>query len=102
MDISADLTELGKTPMSVVCAGPKAILDIPRTLEYLETQGVPVCTLGPPGSNVPSFYSRDSGQASNYCSTLQDVADIISECCRNQAKGRCHEKTGDVKRNFDM
>ena len=42
MDISADLDELGQTPVTVVCAGTKAILDLPRTLEYLETKGVPV------------------------------------------------------------
>ena len=41
LDISADLTELGRTPVSVICAGVKSILDIGRTLEYLETQGVP-------------------------------------------------------------
>jgi pseudouridine-5'-phosphate glycosidase len=43
MDISADLTELGKTPIIVVCAGVKSILDIPKTLEVLETQGVCLC-----------------------------------------------------------
>ena len=46
MDISADLTELGRTPVCVVCAGVKSILDIPRTLEVLETQGVAVVALG--------------------------------------------------------
>lgn len=46
MDISADLTELGRTPVAVVCAGVKSILDIPRTLEFLETQGVPVMAYG--------------------------------------------------------
>mmetsp|Transcript_49271 Transcript_49271/g.94096 ORF Transcript_49271/g.94096 Transcript_49271/m.94096 type:complete len:152 (-) Transcript_49271:1364-1819(-) len=44
MDVSADLTELGRTPVAVVCAGAKSVLDIPRTLEYLETQGV--CVAG--------------------------------------------------------
>jgi pseudouridine-5'-phosphate glycosidase len=42
LDISADLTELGRTPVAVVCAGAKSVLDIPRTLEFLETQGVTV------------------------------------------------------------
>jgi pseudouridine-5'-phosphate glycosidase len=46
LDISSDLEELGRTPMAVVCAGPKAILDVPATLEYLETRGVPVISLG--------------------------------------------------------
>jgi pseudouridine-5'-phosphate glycosidase len=58
-DISADLDELARTPVAVVCAGPKAILDVPRTLEYLETRGVPVVALGI--DEVPGFYSRRSG-----------------------------------------
>jgi pseudouridine-5'-phosphate glycosidase len=62
LDISSDLEELGRTPMAVVCAGPKAILDVPATLEYLETRGVPVVTVGQ--AEVPGFYSRSSGTAS--------------------------------------
>ena len=58
-DISADLIELGRTPVAVVCAGAKAILDIPKTLEYLETQGVPV--IGWKSDEFPVFYSRRSG-----------------------------------------
>jgi pseudouridine-5'-phosphate glycosidase len=58
-DISSDLDELGRTAMAVVCAGPKAILDVPATLEYLETRGVPVITLGQP--TVPGFFARSSG-----------------------------------------
>ena len=58
-DISADLGELGKTAVSVVAAGPKAILDVPKTLEVLETQGVPVITYG--AEQVPAFWSRESG-----------------------------------------
>ena len=54
MDVSADLTELGKTPVAVFCAGAKSVLDIPRTLEFLETQGVAVVGYGvkefPPSS----------------------------------------------------
>src|SRR5512146_1934270 len=46
LDISSDLEELARTPMVVVCAGPKAILDVPATLEYLETRGVPVIAIG--------------------------------------------------------
>ena len=57
-DISADLQELSKTAVSVVCAGPKAILDIPKTLEVLETLGVPVITFGQ--SKLPAFWSCDS------------------------------------------
>ena len=58
-DISADLQELSKTPVAVVCAGAKAILDIPKTLEVLETLGVPVMTFGQ--AAFPAFWSRDSG-----------------------------------------
>jgi len=58
-DISADLDELARTPVAVVCAGPKAILDVPLTLEYLETRGVPVVALGI--DEIPGFYSRRSG-----------------------------------------
>ena len=58
-DISADLTELARTPVIVVCAGAKAILDLPLTLEYLETQGVPV--IGYQTDELPAFYNRHSG-----------------------------------------
>lgn len=58
-DISADLPQLGKTPLVVVCAGAKSILDLPATLEYLETQGVPV--IGFQTDNFPAFYSVESG-----------------------------------------
>ena len=59
LDVSSDLEELGRTAMIVVCAGPKAILDVPATLEYLETHGVPVVTIGQ--DEVPGFYARSSG-----------------------------------------
>ncbi len=58
-DISGDLTELASTPVAVVCAGVKTILDLPATLEYLETHGVPV--LGYQTDEFPAFYSRSSG-----------------------------------------
>ena len=61
LDVSSDLTELARTPVAVVCAGPKAILDVPLTLEYLETRGVPVVAIGT--DEVPGFYSRRSGIA---------------------------------------
>ncbi|KAF2965145.1 hypothetical protein GQX73_g8416 [Xylaria multiplex] len=63
-DISADLTELGRTRMAVVCSGSKGFLDIPRTLEYLETQGVLVSTFADGRSgdvDFPAFWARDSG-----------------------------------------
>ncbi len=56
MDVSADLTELARTPVTVVCAGIKSILDIPRTLEYLETQGVPTVSYG--SDEFPAFFTR--------------------------------------------
>ncbi|GAA5817106.1 hypothetical protein MFLAVUS_010646 [Mucor flavus] len=59
-DISADLTELGRTPIAVICAGVKSILDIPKTLEVLETQGVTVTTVGH-DNKFPAFYTPDSG-----------------------------------------
>jgi pseudouridine-5'-phosphate glycosidase len=70
LDISSDLEELGRTPMVVVCAGPKAILDVPATLEYLETRGVPVVTIGQ--DELPGFYARSSGLASP-----QTVPDVV-------------------------
>ncbi|KAI8906394.1 Indigoidine synthase A like protein-domain-containing protein [Gorgonomyces haynaldii] len=59
LDISADLTELGRTPVAVVCAGVKSILDIEKTLEFLETQGVTVATVGK-DTEFPAFYTRKS------------------------------------------
>jgi pseudouridine-5'-phosphate glycosidase len=61
MDVSADLVELGATPVTVVCAGAKSILDLPRTLEVLETEGVPVVGFGT--DEFPAFFSRESGLA---------------------------------------
>ncbi|XP_036962122.1 pseudouridine-metabolizing bifunctional protein C1861.05 [Acanthopagrus latus] len=65
LDISADLTELGRTPIAVVSAGVKSILDIGRTLEFLETQGVCVATYGA-SRNFPAFFSPQSGFTSPY------------------------------------
>jgi pseudouridine-5'-phosphate glycosidase len=59
LDVSSDLEELARTPVAVVCAGPKAILDVPVTLEYLETRGVPVVAIGT--DEMPGFWSRGSG-----------------------------------------
>jgi pseudouridylate synthase len=58
-DVSADLLELGRTPITVVCSGAKSILDLPLTLEVLETQGVPI--IGLKTDTLPAFYSRSSG-----------------------------------------
>ncbi|MFP5343135.1 MAG: pseudouridine-5'-phosphate glycosidase [Candidatus Limnocylindria bacterium] len=74
-DISSDLQELGRTPMAVVCAGPKAILDVPATLEYLETQGVPVLTIGQ--DELPGFYARSSGIRSPFSAPDPEAAAAI-------------------------
>jgi pseudouridine-5'-phosphate glycosidase len=58
-DVSADLIELGRTPVAVVCSGAKSILDLPATVEVLETQGVPVIGLGT--EDLPGFYTRSTG-----------------------------------------
>ncbi|HRW48968.1 MAG TPA: pseudouridine-5'-phosphate glycosidase [Caldilinea sp.] len=74
-DISADLQELAQTPVIVVCAGAKAILDLPATLEYLETHGVTVVGYGT--DEFPAFYSRTSGLPVDVrCDTPQEVADL--------------------------
>ena len=76
-DISADLPQLAKTPVIVVCAGAKAILDLPRTLEYLETLGIPV--IGYQTDEFPAFYSRESGlPVSTRADTPAEVAAIAS------------------------
>ena len=63
-DVSADLQELARTPVAVVCAGAKAILDLSLTLEYLETMGVPVIGFG--SEELPAFYCRESGLTVDY------------------------------------
>ena len=83
MDISADLTELSRTPVLVVCAGAKSILDLDLTLEYLETQGVPV--IGWQTDEFPAFYVRHSGR---HLSHRVDDVDIIAAIARTQWE--CH------------
>jgi pseudouridine-5'-phosphate glycosidase len=76
MDVSADLTELSKTPVAVICSGAKAILDIPRTLEYLETLGVPI--LGYRTHEFPAFYSQSSHLKVDYqLDSAQEAAKIV-------------------------
>jgi pseudouridine-5'-phosphate glycosidase len=75
-DVSADLTELAQTDVAVVCAGAKSILDIGRTLEYLETHGVPV--VGYRCSEFPSFYSRESGYQVDFrLDTPEEIASLM-------------------------
>lgn len=76
MDISADLEELSKTKVGVVCAGAKSILDIGLTLEYLETKGVPVIGFGT--DELPAFYTRQSGFDVNFkLDTPEEVAKVL-------------------------
>ena len=75
-DISRDLQELANTNVTVVCAGAKAILDLPKTMEYLETMGVPV--LGYKSSELGAFYSRESGLKVDYeMNSALDIAKAI-------------------------
>lgn len=84
-DVSADLIELGRTPVAVVCSGAKSILDLPLTLEVLETQGVPVIGLGT--DSLPAFYTRSSGLPIDACvETPQKAAQIIAAAQRLGAK----------------
>jgi pseudouridine-5'-phosphate glycosidase len=77
LDVSSDLEELARTPVAVVCAGPKAILDLPLTLEYLETRGVPVVAIGQ--EEIPGFYSIASGvPAPHVAGDVQAAAAIVA------------------------
>lgn len=75
-DVSADLIEMGRSPVAVVCSGAKSILDLPLTMEVLETQGVPV--LGYGTDTLPSFYSRSSGlPVDQRVDSVEDAAAVI-------------------------
>lgn len=82
-DISADLQELAQTPLSVIAAGPKAILDIPKTLEVLESLGVPVISYGQ--DHLPAFWSRSSGLRSPL--RMDDVTSIARAHLMRQSLG---------------
>lgn len=76
MDISSDLIELSRTPVAVICSGAKAILDLPRTQEYLETMGVPV--LGYQTEELPAFYSQSSHLKVDYfLKDPQEAAQVV-------------------------
>ncbi len=86
MDISADLQELAKTDITVICAGAKAILDLPLTLEYLETQGVPV--LGFKTDELPAFYTAHSGLKVDYrIDSYEEAALVMKEKKKNHLIG---------------
>jgi pseudouridine-5'-phosphate glycosidase len=77
MDISADLFELSATPVATICAGPKAILDLPRTREYLETMGVTL--VGYRCDDMPAFWARSSGLPVDIrAETPEDIAKVIA------------------------
>ncbi|KAK3239962.1 hypothetical protein CYMTET_50146 [Cymbomonas tetramitiformis] len=83
MDISADLTELGRTPVCVVCAGAKSVLDIPRTLEYLETQGV--CVASYRTDEFPAFFTPHSGcRAPSRVNSPEEAAGLIKAALQMQ------------------
>lgn len=86
MDISADLEELAQTPVMVVCAGAKSILDLGLTLEYLETKGVPVIGFGT--DELPAFYTRKSGFGVDYrIDTEQELAAVFNAKLKMGLKG---------------
>ena len=80
MDISADLEELAQTPVMVICAGAKSILDLGLTLEYLETHGVPV--LGYGTKELPAFFTRKSGFSVDY---RMDTPEELAVAFKTQA-----------------
>ena len=94
-DISADLQELARTPVAVVCAGAKSILDLGLTLEYLETQGIPV--LGYRTERLPAFYLRDSGFAVD--ASMAQPADIARVMRAHWALGKAGHIGGIVVAN---
>ena len=86
MDVSADLKELGSTNVAVVCAGVKSVLDIAKTLEYLETQGVPVVGFGT--DTLPAFYTRTSGLPVDYrVDTATEIAAALHVKWSMQLRG---------------
>ena len=109
LDVSSDLEELARTPLAVVCAGPKAILDVPLTLEYLETRGVPVVAIGQP--ELPGFYARSSGidapisvddvpaAAMRLPSTSGSVSEARSSCARRSPPMRRSPRTSRATRS---
>jgi len=91
-DISADLLELARTQVAVVCAGAKSVLDLPLTLEVLETHGVPV--IGYRTDEFPSFYTRGSGLGVDVrCESPEEIADVL------RARDRLELRGGEVVAN---
>ena len=100
MDISADLEELAQTPVMVICAGPKAILDLGLTLEYLETKGVPVIGYGT--DELPAFYTRHSGYRVDYrIDSPQELAAAFQAKMEMGLRG-CMLVTNPIPEEFSM
>ena len=103
-DISADLEELAQTKVAVVCAGAKSILDIPLTLEYLETAGVPV--IGYNTDDFPNFYTRKSGMKVDYnLPTTKAIADVVFTSHKLKLKGGilvCNPIPQDAELDYDF
>jgi len=86
MDISADLTELARTDVAVVCGGAKSILDLALTREYLETQGVPV--IGYQTDVWPAFYTRTTDLQVDYrLNSAQEIADVLNQKWSHELRG---------------
>ena len=99
-DISADLDELGKTNVSVICAGPKAILDLGFTLEILETKGVPV--IGYQTDCLPAFYTSKSNYKVDYnASSPKEISDIVYQKRINNLDGGVLI-TNPIPKQFEM
>ena len=90
LDVSADLRELGRTPVAVVCAGVKSILDIGRTLEYLETEGVTVASFSSNSRDFPAFFTAKSGfQAPYNVNSAGEAARVIGNSTKPLLVFRC-------------
>lgn len=99
MDISADLEELSRTPVMVVCAGAKSILDLGLTLEYLETKGVPV--IGYQTDELPAFYTRESGfGVDRRADTPEQIAAMFS--CQQATVGGGMLVTNPIPEQYSM
>ena len=100
MDISADLEELGQTPVMVVCAGAKSILDLGLTLEYLETKGVPVIGYGT--EELPAFYTRSSGFKVDYRIDTPEELAAVFKAQNDLALGGGMLVTNPIPEEFSM
>jgi pseudouridine-5'-phosphate glycosidase len=99
-DISADLQELAHTPVVVVCAGPKSILDLGLTVEYLETHGVPVVGFGT--STLPAFYTRESDFGVDYMVDHAEEVAVVMKMRRDLSMKGGMLVTNPIPKQFEM